>query len=72
MAGGGYLLGLRKVAVVGHGRFTSRGFAQAILLAARSVSGDVVGRTHDALEHAGALRKGGAALSESPSSVSAP
>jgi phosphate acyltransferase len=71
IAGGGYLLGLRKVIVVGHGRFTSRGFAQAILLAARGVSGDVVGRTHDALEHAGALRKGGAALSENPSSVSA-
>ena len=27
-AGGAYLLGLRKIGVVGHGRFTSRGFAQ--------------------------------------------
>jgi glycerol-3-phosphate acyltransferase PlsX len=71
IAGGGYLLGLRKVGVVGHGRFTSRGFAQAILLAARGVSGDVVGRTHQSLERAGALRRGGAALSETPSSVSA-
>jgi glycerol-3-phosphate acyltransferase PlsX len=33
LAGGAYLLGLRKLGVVGHGRFTSRGFAQAILLA---------------------------------------
>ena len=52
--------GLRKIGVVGHGRFTSRGFAHAILLAARGVTGDVVGRTHDALERAGALRKPGA------------
>ena len=41
------------------------------MLAARSVTGDVTGRTHDALEHAGALRKPGAALSESGSTVSA-
>ena len=59
-AGGAYLLGLRKIGVVGHGRFTSRGFEHAILLAARGVTGDVVGRTHDALERAGALRKLGA------------
>jgi glycerol-3-phosphate acyltransferase PlsX len=71
IAGGAYLLGLRKLGVVGHGRFTSRGFAQAILLAARGVTGDVTGRTHDALERAGALRKPGAALSGSGSTVSA-
>jgi len=69
IAGGGYLLGLRKVGVVGHGRFTSRGFAQAILLAARSVTGDVPGRTHVALDRAGALRKP-AAMSETGSTVS--
>jgi glycerol-3-phosphate acyltransferase PlsX len=69
--GGGYLLGLRRIGVVGHGRFTSRGFEHAILLAARSVTGDVVGRTHAALERAGALRKLGPALSESGSTVSA-
>jgi glycerol-3-phosphate acyltransferase PlsX len=69
IAGGGYLLGLRKVGVVGHGRFTSRGFAQAILLAARSVTGDVPGRTHEALDRAGALRKP-AAMSETGSTVS--
>jgi glycerol-3-phosphate acyltransferase PlsX len=70
-AGGAYLLGLRRIGVVGHGRFTSRGFEQAIMLAARGVTGDVVGRTHDALDRAGALRKPGSALSESGSTVSA-
>ena len=54
--GGAYLLGLRRLGVVPHGRFTRYGFSQAILLAARGVSGDVVGRTHAALEAAGALR----------------
>jgi glycerol-3-phosphate acyltransferase PlsX len=54
--GGAYLLGLRKLGVVPHGRFTRFGWSQAILLAARGVSGDVVGRTHAALEAAGALR----------------
>ena len=71
MAGGAYLLGLRKLGVVGHGRFTSRGFAQSVMLAARGVTGDITGRTHDALERAGALRKPGSALSESGSTVSA-
>jgi glycerol-3-phosphate acyltransferase PlsX len=55
--GGAYLLGLRKLGVVPHGRFTRFGFSQAILLAARGVSGDVVGRTHAALEAAGALKR---------------
>ncbi len=54
--GGAYLLGLRRLGVVPHGRFTRYGFSQAILLAARGVSGDVVGRTHAALAAAGALR----------------
>jgi glycerol-3-phosphate acyltransferase PlsX len=54
--GGAYLLGLRRLGVVPHGRFTRYGFSQAILLAARGVSGDVVGRTHAALEAAGALK----------------
>ncbi|WP_372789451.1 phosphate acyltransferase PlsX [Paraconexibacter sp.] len=54
--GGAYLLGLRRLGVVPHGRFTRFGFSQAILLAARGVTGDVVGRTHGALESAGALR----------------
>jgi glycerol-3-phosphate acyltransferase PlsX len=55
-AGGAYLLGLRKLGVVPHGRFTRVGFSQAILLAARGVRNDVVGRTHGALEEAGALK----------------
>jgi phosphate acyltransferase len=54
--GGAYLLGLRRLGVVPHGRFTRYGWSQAILLAARGVSGDIVGRTHAALEGAGALR----------------
>jgi glycerol-3-phosphate acyltransferase PlsX len=57
--GGAYLLGLRQLGVVPHGRFTRFGWSQAILLAARGVSGDVVGRTHAALEAAGALRPKG-------------
>jgi glycerol-3-phosphate acyltransferase PlsX len=55
-AGGAYLLGLRRLGVVPHGRFTRRGFANAITLAARAADEDVVGRTHAALEAAGALR----------------
>ena len=55
--GGAYLLGLRRLGVVPHGRFTRYGISQAILLAARGTSGDVVGRTHAALEAAGALRR---------------
>jgi glycerol-3-phosphate acyltransferase PlsX len=61
--GGAYLLGLRQLGVVPHGRFTRFGWSQAILLAARGVSGDVVGRTHAALEAAGALRAKGPAAS---------
>ena len=68
-AGGAYLLGLRKLGVVPHGRFTRLGISQGILRAAQGVSGDVVGRTHAALEAAGALRS--APLSGTPSSVAA-
>jgi glycerol-3-phosphate acyltransferase PlsX len=69
-AGGAYLLGLRRLGVVPHGRFSRVGIAQAILLAARAVDGDVVGRTHAALEAASALRV--APLSGSPSTVASP
>ncbi|CAB4939223.1 unannotated protein [freshwater metagenome] len=55
--GGAYLLGLRRLGVVPHGRFTRHGFSQAILLAARGVTGDIVGTTHAALEAGGALRR---------------
>jgi len=54
--GGAYLLGLRRLGVVAHGRFTRRGFARAIEVAARGVQEDVIGRTRAALEQAGALR----------------
>ena len=55
--GGAYLLGLRRLGVVPHGAFTRKGFAQAILRAERGAREDLVGRTHRALEQAGALRQ---------------
>jgi glycerol-3-phosphate acyltransferase PlsX len=57
LAGGAYMLGLRRTGVVAHGRFTRTGFARAIDVAARGVREDVVGRTLAALEAAGALRQ---------------
>jgi glycerol-3-phosphate acyltransferase PlsX len=59
MAGGAYLLGLRRLGVVPHGRFSRRGIAQAIRLAARATEEDVVGRTHAALLAGHALRRVG-------------
>jgi glycerol-3-phosphate acyltransferase PlsX len=55
--GGAYMLGLRQVGVVAHGRFTRRGFSRAIEVAARAVQEDVIGRTRTTLEEAGALRQ---------------
>jgi len=54
--GGAYMLGLRKVGVVAHGRFTRRGFARAIEVAAQGVQEDVIAKTRAALERAGVLR----------------
>ncbi len=54
--GGAYMLGLRQLGVVAHGRFTRRGFARAIEVAARGVEEDVISVTRAALEAAGALR----------------
>jgi phosphate acyltransferase len=54
--GGAYMLGLRQLGVVAHGRFTRRGFARAIEVAARGVQEDVIARTRAALVRAGALR----------------
>jgi phosphate acyltransferase len=54
--GGAYMLGLRQLGVVAHGRFTRRGFARAIEVAARGVQEDVIGATRTALQQAGALR----------------
>jgi glycerol-3-phosphate acyltransferase PlsX len=54
--GGAYMLGLRQLGVVAHGRFTRNGFARAIEVAAHGVEENVVDRTRQALEQAGALR----------------
>jgi phosphate acyltransferase len=54
--GGAYMLGLRQLGVVAHGRFTRHGFARAIEVAARGVQEDVIGATRTALMRAGALR----------------
>jgi glycerol-3-phosphate acyltransferase PlsX len=64
--GGAYLLGLRRLGVVPHGRFTRYGMSQAILLAARGTTGDIAGRTHAALRAAGALRSTPGATVASP------
>ena len=55
--GGAYLLGLRRLGVVPHGRFTRTGFAQAILRAERGAREDIVGQTQRALKDAGSLRE---------------
>lgn len=64
--GGAYLLGLRSLGVVPHGRFSRKGFEQAILRAALGAEQQIADRTHSALEEAGALRRvpagGGAAV----------
>jgi glycerol-3-phosphate acyltransferase PlsX len=69
--GGAYLLGLRRLAVVPHGRFSRHGFAQAIARAERGAREDVVGATHAALSQAGALRSAGgrAPTSADPASL---
>jgi glycerol-3-phosphate acyltransferase PlsX len=54
--GGAYMLGLRQIGIVAHGRFTRRGFARAIEVAAQGVQEDVIAKTRTALEQAGALR----------------
>lgn len=59
--GGAILLGLRGVAVVAHGSSSAEGIANAVRLARRAVDEDMIGRTHRALEEAGALRSATAA-----------
>ena len=51
--GGAYLLGLRSLGVVPHGRFTRRGFARRSCARSEARSEDLVGRTQIALEQAG-------------------
>ncbi len=70
--GGAYLLGLRSLGVVPHGRFTRRGFARAILRAERGAREDLVGRTQIALEQAGALRGNGVGGPSSAQAASLP
>ena len=55
--GGAILLGLRGVAVVGHGSSGAEGIANAVRLAARCVEVDAVGRTA-ALLHEGGVGRG--------------
>jgi glycerol-3-phosphate acyltransferase PlsX len=69
--GGAVLLGLRRLIVVPHGSFGARGIASAIALAARGARDDLVGRTHAALEQAGALRRAPLA-SAGPATVGEP
>jgi glycerol-3-phosphate acyltransferase PlsX len=54
--GGAILLGLRAVAVVGHGSSGAEGIANAIRLAARCAEVDAVGRTAALLRESGAGR----------------
>jgi glycerol-3-phosphate acyltransferase PlsX len=56
--GGAVLLGLRGIAVVGHGSSGAEGIANAVRLAARCIEVDAVGRT------AALLREGGAGRGE--------
>jgi glycerol-3-phosphate acyltransferase PlsX len=64
--GGAILLGLRGIAVVGHGGAGPEGIANAVRLAARSVEVDAVGRT------AALLREGGAGRGALSSAASDP
>jgi glycerol-3-phosphate acyltransferase PlsX len=55
--GGAILLGLRGIAVVGHGSAGAEGIANAVRLAARCVELDAVGRTTELLREGGAGRR---------------
>jgi glycerol-3-phosphate acyltransferase PlsX len=54
--GGAILLGLRGIAVVGHGSSGAAGIANAVRLAARCAEVDAVGRTAALLHEGGAGR----------------
>jgi phosphate acyltransferase len=70
--GGAYLLGLRRLGVIAHGRFSRRGFARAIEVAARGVQEDVIGRTREALLQADALRPASEQADEPASGSASP
>ncbi|HWI21099.1 MAG TPA: phosphate acyltransferase PlsX [Baekduia sp.] len=57
VTGGAYMLGLRQLGVVPHGRFGRFGISQAILRAAHGVEENLIERTHSTLEAAGVLRR---------------
>jgi glycerol-3-phosphate acyltransferase PlsX len=63
------MLGLRRLGVVAHGRFTRRGFARAIEVAAQGVQEDVIAKTRAALENAGALRSPREAAASAPAAT---
>ncbi len=63
--GGAILLGLRGIAIVGHGSAGAEGIANAIRLAARCAEVDAVGRTASLLREGGAGR-GALAAGEAP------
>ena len=56
--GGAILLGLRAVAIVGHGSSGPEGVANAVRLAARSAKIDAVGRTAALLREGGGRPRG--------------
>jgi glycerol-3-phosphate acyltransferase PlsX len=62
--GGAILLGLRGIAVVGHGGAGAEGIANAVRLAAHAVEVDAVGRTAALMREGGAGRGALAAASE--------
>jgi phosphate acyltransferase len=70
--GGAYLLGLRSLGVVPHGKFTRHGFCEAIMRAQLGAGERIADRTHAALEAAGALRRAPLAASASGQDASLP
>jgi glycerol-3-phosphate acyltransferase PlsX len=70
-AGGAILLGLRRIAIVGHGSAGADGIANAIRLAARCVEVEAVDRTAELLRAGGASR-GQMAAAREPSETPEP
>jgi phosphate acyltransferase len=69
--GGAVLLGLRQPVVVGHGKSSAEGVANAVRLAARCVEHDASSRTEELLRSGGATRGELADRQESSASVKA-
>ncbi len=62
--GGAILLGLRGIAVVGHGNSGAEGIANAVRLAARCAEVNAVGRTAALMREAGVTRSSLAATAD--------